>query len=223
MELLIHPLRRRQRGLSLLYAMLALVVLALATVALIRSVSTGSVVAGNLAFKQEAAAASDQAVRQAVLSLTNRLTNNGQTGLDADASVPGYYASSNELVDVTGSQISVSTRRLVRWDNDFCGAQPSGTFASCDIVPATLGNINGNDARYVIFRMCDRSGDPISDTTINCARPLAASATSGSNEARDYGGGSGVSATVTTPYYRVLVRVRGPRNTTSYTETIIHF
>ncbi len=212
----------RQRGLSLIYAMLALAVLALATVALIRSVSTGAVVAGNLAFQQEATVAADQAVRQAIAALGARLAA-ASTGLDADGVITGYYASTDDLVDVTGSQLSLNTRKLVRWDANYCGAQQSGTYASCAFVPGTVSAINGNAASYVVFRLCDRVGDPVADTSINCARPLAASATSGTNEGRDYTGGSGTWTSVVTPYYRIVVRVTGARNTTSYTETIVHF
>jgi Tfp pilus assembly protein PilX len=221
-ELVNHVSVGRQRGLSLIYAMLALAVLALATVALIRSVSTGAVVAGNLGFQQEATAAADQAVRQAVASLGARLAA-ASTGLDADGVITGYYASSDDLVDVTGSQSSLNTRKLVRWDANYCAAQASGTYASCAFVPAAVSAINKNAASYIVFRLCDRTGDPVADTTINCARPLAASATSGTNEGRDYTGGSGTSTSVVTPYYRIVVRVTGARNTTSYTETIVHF
>ena len=212
----------RQRGLSLIYAMLALAVLALATVALIRSVSTGAIVAGNLGFQQEATAAADQAVRQAVGNLVQGLSS-GLTGLDTNGVFTGYYASTDDLVDVTGSQLSLATRKLIKWDANYCAAQPTGSYASCAFDPATVGAINGNAASYIVFRLCDRAGDPVADPTINCARPLASSATSGTNEGRDYTGGSGTSATAVTPYYRILVRVVGARNTTSYTETIVHF
>lgn len=222
MEFVNHVPAGRQRGLSLIYAMLALAVLALATVALIRSVSTGAIVAGNLGFQQEATAAADQAVRQAVASLGARLTA-ASTGLDADGVITGYYASTDDLVNVTGSQSSLTTRKLVRWDANYCAAQPSGTYSSCAFVPATVSAINSNQASYIVFRLCDRTGDPVADTTINCARPLAASATSGTNEGRDYTGGSGTSTVAVTPYYRIIVRVTGARNTTSYTETIVHF
>lgn len=224
MEFVNHVPARRQRGLSLIYAMLALAVLTLATVALIRSVSTGAVVAGNLGFQQEATAAADQAVRQAIGALSGAL-GGGSTGLDADGGnvLPGYYASTDDLVDVTGSQSSLTTRKLVRWDANYCAAQQSGTYASCAFDPATVNAINNNPTSYIVFRLCDRAGDPVADTSINCARPLAASATSGTNEGRDYTGGSGTSTSVVTPYYRIIVRVTGARNTTSYTETIVHF
>ena len=56
------PLRRkyalvRQRGMSLVFALLALAALSLAGIALVRSVNTSSLVIGNLGFKQGATAA----------------------------------------------------------------------------------------------------------------------------------------------------------------------
>ena len=86
-----------------------------------------------------------------------------------------------------------------------------------------MAAINRNAASYIVFRLCDRTGDPVADKTISCARPLAASNTSGTNEARDYVGGAGTTVTEAAPYYRIVVRVSGARNTTSYTETIVHF
>jgi hypothetical protein len=35
--------------------------------------------------------------------------------------------------------------------------------------------------------------------------------------------GGRITAPVTSPYYRVVVRTQGPRNTVSFTETIVHF
>ena len=104
----------RQRGLSLIYAMLALAVLALATVALIRSVSTGAVVAGNLGFQQEATAAADQAVRQAIASLGARLAA-ASTGLDADGVIAGYYASTDDEGRFTLTQVPAGKYELVCW------------------------------------------------------------------------------------------------------------
>ena len=52
-----RPARRRaQRGVSLLFALMALAAMLLAAVALVRSVDSGALVLGNLGFKQEATA-----------------------------------------------------------------------------------------------------------------------------------------------------------------------
>lgn len=222
MEFLIRDFGCRQRGLSLLYAMLALAALGLASIALMRAVSTSSMVSGNLSFQQDATVASDQAVRQAIGMLYAKISVN-QSGLDNDLAAIGYYASTDELVDVTGSQLSIATRKLVRWSGSYCGEQISGSYASCDLVPYSIpAEINGNRASFVIFRLCNATGDSTA-VAINCARPLSASVVSATNEARDYAGGRGASSSVVSPYYRIVVRVSGARNTTSYTETIVHF
>lgn len=222
MELLNQFSGKRQRGLSLLYAMLALAALAIASIGLMRSVSMSSTVAGNLGFQQEATAAADQATRQVIATLYSKVSGNS-SGLDSDISDIGYYASTDELVDVTGSQLTTNTRKLIKWTSTYCGEQASGTYAECTMLPVTLaGKINGNTASYVAFRLCDAAGSS-EGATINCARPLKASTTSGTNEVRDYSSGTGVSKSTILPYIRIVVRVSGARNTTSYTETIVHF
>jgi type IV pilus assembly protein PilX len=212
----------RQRGLSLLYALLALAALALAAVALVRSVSTGSTVAGNLAFKQEAAVAADRVVREVVTLLDGKVTASA-AGLNADGAITGYYASSDELIDATGNQLSSNSRKLVNW-GDACAMQKTGTYASCTYAPATsttlTAALTGTSAKYVVFRLCEAAGD---QALANCARPLASSTSSGTNETTDYRGGAGTTTTTNTPYYRIIVRVAGPRNTSSFTETIVHF
>ena len=61
--------RRREQGVVLFIALLVMVALSLAAIALIRSADTATIVAGNLAFKQSAAAAVDRSIEQAVQAL----------------------------------------------------------------------------------------------------------------------------------------------------------
>lgn len=75
----------KQRGVVLLIALIALVALTLAGIALVRSVDTGNVIAGNLAFKQAALQVSDTGTEAALTALTTITT----TSLDAD--IPGQY------------------------------------------------------------------------------------------------------------------------------------
>ena len=89
---------RTQRGVSLLFALLALAAISLAAVALVRSVDSGVQVIGNLSFKQDATAAADRAaeVARAWLQAPGRdLLNDSTSGL-------GYYASSQDNLDPTG-------------------------------------------------------------------------------------------------------------------------
>ncbi|MBT2300812.1 pilus assembly protein PilX [Variovorax paradoxus] len=231
-HILHRPMRRRgaQRGASLIFALLTLVALMLATLALVRSVDTSTLLLGNLGFKQDATSSADQATRQAINWLT---LNNASLNTSVPASA--YYAATLELaadgttvqppIDVTGSQLANTTvRQLVDWDGDGCGYAASGTFTGgCAVLSASAGTINGNTARYVIFRLCSKPGDYTTDTSISCAKPIASTGNTASkrgelnySDSARFAGNSG-------PYYRIVVRVQGTRNTASYTETIVHF
>ena len=208
-----------QTGASLLFALLTLVALALAAVGLIRSVNTGALVIGNLAFKQDATRSSDQATMAAITWLRNNPTvqnNNGTAG-------SGYYASTSDLIDVTGKQLTVTNRALVNWGGSNCASAASGSFSSCDFVPGNAGTINGNSAQYIIFRLCSASGDPGLDLTIVCMRSTSSSSSSAAKKGElnysEYARFTGTSG----PYYRIVVKVSGARDTTSFTETIVHF
>ncbi|TXI93027.1 MAG: pilus assembly protein PilX [Aquabacterium sp.] len=219
---------QRQHGATLLFALLTLVALMLSTLALVRSTDIASLLMGNLGFKQDATASSEQATRQAIDWLSANLA-----ALNVDNTGQGYYASTKEVgatpadfrpVDATGMQLNIATRQLVDWDKDACGAATSGTYAACTLTPLQLTTpINGNTASYIIFRMCDKSGDLSTDSTINCVRPMNANA-GGSPVKGDLNySESARFGSAASPYYRIVVRVQGARNTVSYTETIVHF
>lgn len=204
----------KHRGVSLLFALLSLAALSLATVALVRSVDTSSVVMGNLSFKQDATAVADRATKQAITVLNNALP--GSLNINAD----GYYATAYENLDVTGQQMT-GVRKLIDWDGDHCQYAPGTAEADCTVLPAAELTINQNKVRYVIFRLCDAVGDP-NATTTSCARPLVSSSSQASKRGKldysDYERFTNVSGV----YYRIVVRVIGPRNTTSFVETIVH-
>lgn len=202
----------KSRGVSLLFALLSLAALSLATVALVRSVDTSSVVMGNLSFKQDATAVADRATKQAISFIS------GAANLNTDAG--GYYATAYENLDVTGQQMT-GVRKLIDWDGDHCQYAPGTAEADCTVLPAAELTINQNKVRYVIFRLCDAIGDP-NATTNSCARPLVSSSRQASKRGKldysDYERFTNVSGV----YYRIVVRVIGPRNTTSFVETIVH-
>ena len=212
-----HP-RHRQTGASLIFALLTLLVLSLATLALVRSVDTGALLLGNVSFKQDATVSGDQAVRTAFLWLK---TQTGTT-LGANQLGQGYYASTMEPdpakpVDPTGQQQpGNAVRQLIDWDGDNCGYATSG---NCSLTSRDAGATpNGNSQmRYTIFRLCEKTDAAALASGIanNCATPSGAT-------------GSGHEAGVSNPklstsgaYYRVIVRVRGSRNSVSFIETIV--
>lgn len=221
--------RRAQCGVSLLFALLTLVVMSLAAVALVRSVDTSAQLLGNLGFKQDATAASDQATRQAIDWLTTHKAN-----LGANAPTNGYYASTQELaadgvtalprLDATGQQLPANAgRQLVDWDGNSCAAAPSGSHGGCSVLSASAGTINGNAARYAVFRLCSKPGDPLADSSISCVqRPPSTKSCGGSKGSMSYGD-MPLPCPGPATYYRIVVRVLGARNTASFTETVMHF
>lgn len=208
---------------TLIFALIALAVLSLTSLALVRAVGSDAQILGNIAFKQDATAAADRAVSQAVAWIQ---ANNSALANDNESS--GYYASNRdsaptEPVDVTGSQFpAVAGRQLIDWDGSSC-AGVSSKSGKCVLKAATASVVNGNAASYVIFRLCTKPGDYTTDSTITCARPItAANAGSISKGAVDYESSTRFS-NVEGPYYRIVVRVVGARSTTSFVEAIVHF
>jgi len=216
MHLTNHYSSFKNRGVSLLFALLSLAALSLATVALVRSVDTSAVVMGNLSFKQDATAVADRATKQAISVLNNALPGS----LNIDINANGYYATAYENLDVTGQQMT-GVRKLIDWDGNHCQYAPGTAEADCTVLPAAELTINENKVRYVIFRLCDAVGDP-NATTTSCARPLTSSSSQAAKRGKldysDYERFTNVSGV----YYRIVVRVIGPRNTTSFVETIVH-
>lgn len=208
-------LPKKQRGVVLIITLIALVAMTLAAIALVRSVDTGNVVAGNLAFKQGAALAGDSGSEAAITWLS------GIAGLAAsqnDLVNSGYYATSQETLDMTGTS-GIATRSLVDWDGNNCGGAVAGGTAAACIQPAALiaANAAGYETRYIIHRLCPGTGLPN-----NCASTTTVVAGTSSG-AKDYTSKGGLSGTAEVEYYRITTRIKGPRNTISYVETIVHF
>jgi Tfp pilus assembly protein PilX len=217
-----HPLprfrgRRSQRGLSLLFALMALVILAFGAVALTRSVDTGTLVMGNLAMKEDTLLAGASATEQAVAWLSS---NTGGTKLDANDAAHGYYASSIDKLDPTGNHSTETNKlSLVNWDGS-CNGADKATYETCDVLPFTGTAVNGNKVQWVITRLCDKVGTPSASNL--CVRP-AASSTSTASDRGALNQRGRPSGGIASPFYRVVVRVEGPRNTISYTESLLHF
>lgn len=202
--------RQNQRGVVLFIALIALVVMSLAAVALVRSVDTFNLVAGNLAFKQAATSSADAGVEAAIpwMAATNaaQVALNKDPWLDAthafnvDAPANGYYSSIATPVDLAAASTWTSA------------ASRPGTGANFDT--DGLDSTTGNTVRYVIQRVCRNANQVLSSA--NCLFSDA-SEDNGSKRGRlTYDAGLGSGATSGSPIYRITARVTGPRNTVSY-------
>lgn len=209
-----------QRGISMLFALLALAALALAAVGLVRTVGTGSLVVGNLSFKRDATASADLGAEQAIAWLT---ANNAGTGLDADVTAQGYYATSYDDLDPTGQRTAMNPRAVIDWAKDSTPCSSvSGTYSAC-LSPSAAVAVGSNTVSWVVTRLCSTSGSSTA-TSNSCAMTLNSGPNDDANSSGlDYSQPGGLGGSSVVPYYRVIVRTTGARSTVSFTETIVHF
>jgi Tfp pilus assembly protein PilX len=186
--------RAGQQGAVLFIALIVLVAMSLAGVALIRGVDTANLIAGNLAFKQNATHGGDWGVEQA----RNWLQLQAATDL-YNTQAGRYYAAMQATLDYTATDPSKTD---FDWD--------AGSFDAGDD-PA------GNRVRYVIHRMCDGSGGP---NDVNCVLTSTGGTATSTKGGVTYGGAALPSTTQI--YYRITARVTGPRNTVSYVQVMVN-
>lgn len=209
-----------QQGLSLIVVLIALLIISLAAVALLRSSDTGTLVTGNLAFQKSALAAGDASTEAAITWLA---ANAAGGGLFNDNSAMGYYASTADACDLTGTRTPAVAADDVRWNV----ADPDPGIG-CNMDARTLGAIAGvpagYTARYVVNRVCNASGDPNSVLT-GGGTPMACSRLgAGTSEGSTRGGGSYGNLPLTgesQQYYRITTRIDGPRNTVRYIQALV--
>lgn len=190
----------RVRGAVLFIALIVLVAMTLAGIAIMRSVDTATLIAGNLAFKQGTVQSSDNGIEQAYQwLLANRpslWTSNPGQGYNSGyaspvwTSGPAWASAVTVGTDAAGNTISYRIHRMCK-----CADTPyNGVSAAC---PAPEGN------------QCAL------DNPTGTGAPPPPSA--------------GESFTVGAPgflqdprvYYRITVRTQGPRNTVSYVQAMV--
>jgi type IV pilus assembly protein PilX len=125
------PAARAQRGVVLFIALIVLVAMTLAGIAIMRSVDTGNLIAGNVAFKQGTLQGGDLGANSAI----KWLEANAFTGkLDNDSPDDAYNAQGDEP----------------NWSDDaaWADAKTAGTDKA------------GNTVQYKINRLCKDDGPP---------------------------------------------------------------
>lgn len=209
----------RQSGVSLLVALIALAAMSIAGIALIRSIDTNALIAGNLAFRQNATTSADTGVELARTWLMGRST----TDLQDDNSGEGYYATMADTggvdgrgVDITGSRTQ-SENDNVKWV-DAKGIEHPGQFsAKCQ----AANDNTGNRVCYVIHRMCGIPGALASSscslTTSNQSGGESLGVMQREQTYQDILTGTGALM----GYYRISVRVSGPRNNNSHVQVFV--
>jgi type IV pilus assembly protein PilX len=198
---------RRQQGAILFIALIVLVAMTLAGIALWRSVDTALGITGNMAFRQSAVQGADKGVKSAGDWLA---TNSAGTTLQNTNSSLGYF-SSRPSSESSGHWFDNSN-----WTTSVTLANESGFIGQADQA--------GNVIKYIIHRMCD-----CSDVSYNgkCAGGVIDQScalyypTSGGSAGGSMSVGSPQFEGIPQIYYRITVRVDGPRNTVSVTQVTV--
>lgn len=189
----------KQAGVVLFIALIALIVMSLAAVALIRSVDTNTMIAGNLSFKQSALISSDSGVETALGWLKNQSVPNAdpKADLNADLTAQGYYATS---ADEAKTLADSSNAKLATGSNINAGIDGSG-----------------NTIKYIIQRMCKNTG--AADTSHCLYGPAGEDANSKSNcDLSNPCLGEPTGALL----YRITTKVTGPKNTVTYSQAFVY-
>lgn len=227
-------LRRGQRGVSLIFTLIALVVLMLTSIALVRSVDTATLVMGNLGFKQDTTNQGSNSASGGSEAAVAWITAN-YASLTATQGNVGYYASSLDDLDPTGAAHD-ATLAAVDWNEDQCASLTTGTDynGTCKVASPKVAVLDATGqktiawAKYMISRLCSADGSPtgkdVNGNAIVCSRPTSVGTTTSTGKgAVDVKSPFSPGAPVVGPYFRIVVRVQDLRNTVSFTETLVHF
>jgi len=195
-------MRRAQQGVVLFIALIILVAMTLAGIALMRSVDTNVLIAGNLAFRQANTMYADTGVEaaRAWLSANTASLNNNQPG-----GALHYWANYQEGLNFLGTATDATLN--YNWGQAATVTAPDPAYTIA----------------YVIHRLCGGAGAP-SDAAAKCMQASAGGGSGSSGLGTKGVVTYGVQALpgVSTIYYRVTIRVSGPRNTLSYVQAILN-
>lgn len=205
----------RQSGVVLLISLIILVALTIGGVALVRSVDTTSIISGNLAFQQAATHAGEAGTARAILYLES--VPSPYTALHNDVSAQGYSASTPSGTWFVAGNTAGNPANWDAYWATVIDPLPVAAAGVCQNRVCTLPvDAAGNVVSYTIQRLCQAAGDPLMGPT-GCATVFDPAKTKGTSLDPN----SVPLKTVPKYYYRITTRVAGPRNTTSYIQTIV--
>ena len=201
---LIH---RHQRGAVLLFAMIALVVLLIGTLALMRSMNSSLFTAGNFGFKRDLTNQSERAI--------NTVLDAVQTAgaLNTEALRQSHNTARNFSATVLPANAEGVPNALL--------TDAAFALVGVDSNDITLSDM-GVTVRYVVDRLCAAIGPANPDSCTLAGDQLPAGGSESELlRAEDSGGGAPpiASPVALQVVYRVSIRVTGPRLTQSFFQT----
>ena len=215
----LHPHRSRsprsasQRGVVLLFSLIALVILLIAAVALVRSFNTSLFTAGNIAFKRD-------------------MQNQGERAMDkvlADFRTGGALASPSARAANSSDRHYSATMLATNAQGIPTALQSSSGYSgvantATDITATTDTSLAGqgiSSIQYLVDRLCNAAGDETTLGPTACVlanNPTPAGSSSSNLQSADRAPlcSTCASAAPQGVVYRLTVKVNGPRGTTSF-------
>jgi type IV pilus assembly protein PilX len=184
---------KRQRGVVLMVALIVLVAMALAGIAMVRSMGTGLGIAGNIAFRQNATSVGDIGISAAfnqVLSQTETARNNNIPTLAYSATWDPAF---NYLT--------------YNWDGNS--------------LEATADDGTRNRVRVVVHRLCELTG-PATGSAILPGQRCVVDVVRLVEDQRTPNQNPSFSEILLRPAYRITARIDGPRETRSFVQVIAY-
>jgi type IV pilus assembly protein PilX len=195
--------RQKQRGVTMLFGLIALAIMMIGAAAMVRSMNTSLFNAGNLGFKRDLTNQAERATAMAMAAVNSGALATEIARQSADATQ--NYSDTLLPANARGIPNALLT------DGAFAGVGVAGN----DITLADQGVA----VRYVIDRMCAQTGvaDP-SHCTMADTTDTNSGAPGNELRAEDNSAG-GAGALPRQVVYRLSVRVGGPRDTQAYFQT----
>jgi type IV pilus assembly protein PilX len=196
---------RHQRGVIMLFGLLAMVIMMIGAVAMIRSMNTSLFNAGNFGFKRDLTNQGERAMATVLTTL--------QTGvLATDLQRQAHNLANNYSATFLPSNGQGLPNALV--DDTAFG---TAGFTGADIVDA----VQGVRVRYVLDRMCATTGmaEAAKCTMTNNGATDGGSASEGLTA--EHGSEGGPGGIAPQAVYRLSVRVDGPRRTQAYFQSTL--
>lgn len=207
-------------------ALIALVAMTLAGVALVRSIDTNALIAGNLAFRQSATLSAEQGIESALVTLQGMSVSQKER----DQEGRGYYSTMQDAGLVDGKGIDYTGNRTASTEDNIQWQDQAGTTQEGAVTPFCSPNLDaaGNRICYTIHRQCKNPGAS-TDTGQEC---IFECASAGNKSGK---GGDMVSATYDflkskagtdecekrLLFYKVTVHAASPRGNNSLVQVFV--
>lgn len=195
------------RGVVMIFALIALVIMLIGAVAVVRSSTTSLALAGNLGFKRDL---TNQAERAVAVVLQEMQTGALADEVQRQTHVPlqNYRATQfSGAAEITPQGVP----RALLSDAAFAAV---GTSAR-DIEVADMGVT----LRYVVDRLCAQTGVAETNSCVMADAEVSSAANSSTPQTAEFGSAGGQGAVPQQVVYRLSVRVTGPRNTQAFFQT----